>query len=80
VTAKPQACTAIFVDVLNSRGDHCKVAIQDDLAIECRFAPPRFDSIVSNHVGLAAKLERKRVEEECEVVGPGDVGFINKKE
>lgn len=50
----------IVVDMRHNRCDHCKVAIHDDLATECAVCGSRFDSIVSNHVGLAAKLERKR--------------------
>lgn len=50
----------IVVDLRTIRCDHCKVAIHDDLAIACPVCGARFDSIVSNHVGLAAKLENKR--------------------
>ena len=51
---------SIIVDLWNMRCDHCKVAIHNELATQCKMCGARFDSIVSNHVGLAAKLESKR--------------------
>ena len=54
--------TPIVVDLRTIRCDHCKVAIHDDLATACPVCGACFDSIVSNHVGLAAKLEKKRAQ------------------
>lgn len=52
----------IIVDMRNSRCDLCKVALRDELATKCAACGASFDSIVSNHVTLAAKLQRKRDE------------------
>lgn len=57
---EPQLSAPLVVDMRTVRCDHCKVAVHDDLAIECPVCGARFDSIVSNHVGLAARLEKKR--------------------
>lgn len=51
---------AILVDLWHFRCDHCKVALHDELAIACPVCGAEFDSIVSNHVGLASKLHKKR--------------------
>ena len=51
---------ALVVDLRALRCDHCKVAIHDDLATECLVCGAHFDSIVSNHAGLANKLSEKR--------------------
>ena len=51
---------AIVVDLRNSRCDQCKVALHDELATECPVCGAWFDAIVSNHVGLAARLQSKR--------------------
>ena len=62
-TAAPEKLTAqIVVDFANLRCGGCKVAIQDDLADGCTVCGAIFDRVVSNHVGLAAKLERRRNE------------------
>lgn len=50
----------IVVDLHHSRCDLCKVALRDDLATECAVCGAHFELIVSNHVGLAGKLSRKR--------------------
>ncbi len=50
----------IVVDLRNSRCDQCKVALHDELATKCPVCGACFDAIVSNHVGLAARLQRKR--------------------
>lgn len=52
--------TSIVVDMRFNRCDHCKVALVDELATDCPVCSAHFDSIVSNHVGLAAKLYRRR--------------------
>ena len=52
--------TSIVVDLRFNRCDHCKVALRDPLAIACPVCGAHFDSIVSNHVGLAAKLYKAR--------------------
>ena len=57
-----QISASLVVDMRNIRCDHCKVAVHDDMSTECPTCGARFDSIVSNHVGLAAKLENKRVQ------------------
>ena len=51
---------SIVVDLHHIRCDHCKVALHNDLATQCPVCGARFDAIVSNHVGLAAKLYEKR--------------------
>ena len=51
---------SIIVDMHNVRCDHCKVALRDDLSTECAACGARFDDILSNHVGLAERLRRKR--------------------
>ena len=51
---------SIVVDLWRVRCDHCKVALRDDLAATCAVCGSEFDSIVSNHVGLATKLHNKR--------------------
>jgi len=52
--------TSIVVDLRFNRCDYCKVALQDELATACPVCGAHFDSIVSNHVGLAAKLYKVR--------------------
>lgn len=51
---------SIVVDLWRMRCSNCKVAIHDECATECPVCGAKFDSIVSNHVGLAHKLERAR--------------------
>jgi hypothetical protein len=51
---------SIVVDLRNNRCDQCKVALHDELAVKCKGCGADFDAIVSNHVGLAAKLYRRR--------------------
>ncbi len=51
---------SIVADMRKLRCDQCKVAIHDDLATQCAMCGARFDSIVSNHAGLAEKLYAKR--------------------
>ncbi len=53
---------SIIADMRFLRCDQCKVAIHDDLATECPVCGARFDSIVSNHAGLARKLDAKRTQ------------------
>ncbi len=62
MTEKPVNTASLVVDLRNIRCDHCKVAIHNELATQCPMCGARFDSIVSNHVGLATKLEAKRAE------------------
>lgn len=59
---EPGETAALVADLRTLRCDRCKVAIHDDLAIECPVCGSQFDSIVSNHAGLAKKLDEKRVE------------------
>jgi len=51
---------SIVADMRFIRCDQCKVAIHDDLATECPVCGAWFDAIVSNHTGLAQKLDAKR--------------------
>jgi len=51
---------SILVDLWHLRCDQCKVALHDELSNECPSCGAEFDSIVSNHVGLASKLQLKR--------------------
>ncbi len=55
-----QRTASIVADMRNIRCDQCKVAIHDELATECAMCGARFNSIVSNHAGLAQKLYAKR--------------------
>ncbi len=51
---------AITVDFSNMRCSGCKVVVGDELAKECPTCHAVFDQVASNHVGLAAKLEKVR--------------------
>jgi len=55
-----QRTASIVADMRNIRCDQCKVSIHDELATTCAMCGARFDSIVSNHAGLAQKLYAKR--------------------
>jgi hypothetical protein len=50
----------IVVDLRNIRCGNCKVALHDELAMNCPVCGAKFDSIISNHVGLAERLREKR--------------------
>jgi hypothetical protein len=52
--------TSIVVDFRHVRCENCKVALHDELATLCPVCGAVFDSIMSNHAGLAARFERKR--------------------
>jgi uncharacterized Zn finger protein (UPF0148 family) len=60
MTHQHNTTAAIVADMRNIRCDQCKVAIRDDLSTECPVCGAWFDSIVSNHVGVAQKLSAKR--------------------
>ena len=62
MTDKHILSAAIVVDMRTIRCGNCKVAIHDDLAVECPMCGAQFDSIVSNHVGMAARLEETRTQ------------------
>ncbi len=51
---------SIVVDLRHMRCGCCKVALHDELATVCPVCEAVFDSITSNHAGLAAKLEQRR--------------------
>lgn len=51
---------SIIVEFRHTRCGCCKVALRDELATVCPVCGAVFDSINSNHVGLAAKLEQRR--------------------
>jgi hypothetical protein len=51
---------SIVVDWRHLRCSNCKVALHDELAETCPACGAKFDSVTSNHVGLAEKLERER--------------------
>lgn len=53
---------SIVVDIQAVRCGNCKVALPDELATQCPVCGAIFDRIVSNHVGLAGKLRKKRLE------------------
>ena len=55
-----QQSASIVADMRNIRCDQCKVSIHDELATTCAICGARFDSIVSNHAGLAQKLYARR--------------------
>lgn len=52
--------TSIVVDLRSFRCESCKVALHDELAKVCPVCGAPFDRISPNHVGLAARLERRR--------------------
>jgi RNA polymerase subunit RPABC4/transcription elongation factor Spt4 len=51
---------SIVVDLRHLRCSNCKVALHDELTESCPACGAAFDSITSNHVGLAEKLEQRR--------------------
>ena len=51
---------SIIVDLHHLRCRHCKVALHDELAKACPVCGAVFDSVMSNHVGLAERLRRRR--------------------
>jgi hypothetical protein len=51
---------SIVVDIRHMRCSNCKVALHDELAIQCPVCNATFTHVTSNHVGLAEKLERRR--------------------
>lgn len=51
---------SIVVDIWSMRCGGCKVALHDELATECPVCGAPFDSVSSNHAGLAVKLEQRR--------------------
>jgi hypothetical protein len=53
---------SILVDFRNIRCSACKVLIRNELAKSCKNCNATFDSVSSNHVGLADKLRAKRGE------------------
>lgn len=53
---------SIIVDFRNARCANCKVLLRDDLQEKCDACGAVFDRVVSNHVGLAEKLQKKRDE------------------
>ncbi|MDA1050297.1 MAG: hypothetical protein O3C40_07430 [Planctomycetota bacterium] len=60
MTQDTKLTASIIADMRFIRCDQCKVAIHDDLATDCPVCGAWFDSIVSNHTGLAQKLSAKR--------------------
>ena len=53
---------SIVVDLRHIRCEHCKVALHDELATSCPVCGTVFDSISSNHAGLALRFEKMREE------------------
>lgn len=51
---------SIIVDLRNARCSICKVLVHDPLAKTCHGCGATFDRVVSNHVGLARKLQQER--------------------
>jgi hypothetical protein len=51
---------SIVVELRQLRCDGCKVALPNELVTVCPICGAVFDSIVSNHAGLAARLKRRR--------------------
>lgn len=51
---------SLVVDLHHVRCSECKVALRDELATHCPVCGRFFEDVVSNHVGLARKLQRKR--------------------
>ena len=70
MTDIPPKSASMVVDLHHIRCDHCKVALHDELATECPVCKAHFDAIVSNHVGLAAKLYERREAEGIRTCAP----------
>jgi hypothetical protein len=51
---------SIVVDLHHMRCGNCKVAFKNEFATHCPTCLAVFTHVVSNHVGLAEKLQRKR--------------------
>lgn len=51
---------SLIVDIRHARCGACKMAIQNELATSCPSCGSVFESIQSNHAGLALKFERRR--------------------
>ena len=63
---------AIIVDIRHIRCGACKIAFKDELATECKNCKAKFDSISSNHVGLADKLRKIRGEKTLDAEDTSD--------
>lgn len=51
---------SLIADLHTVRCGGCKVLIDDPLAVDCSFCGATFDRVVSNHVGLAKRLNNER--------------------
>ena len=60
MTADPRHRASIVVDLRHIRCGSCKVAFHDESLSVCPVCGARFDSVSSNHVGLAEKLASRR--------------------
>ena len=60
VAESEEETAQIVVDMQKSRCSGCKVIIPDELAESCPTCGLKFDRVVSNHIGLAARLQERR--------------------
>ena len=51
---------SLIADMHAVRCGDCKVIVEDPMAIKCTICGAVFDRVVSNHVGLAARLNSSR--------------------
>ena len=51
---------SIVAEFRHVRCDSCKVTLHDELAMVCPVCGAVFDSIMSDHAGLAATMKRRR--------------------
>lgn len=51
---------SLIADLHTVRCGGCKVLIDDPLAVDCSYCGAAFDRVVSNHVGLAKRLNNER--------------------
>ncbi len=65
---------ALVADFRHLRCGRCKVALHDELARCCPVCQAVFDSITSNHAGLAARLRRRREEAGLPLAGDEAAG------
>jgi hypothetical protein len=66
---------SLVADLHTVRCGGCKVLVDDPLAVKCAFCGATFDRVVSNHVGLAKRLNGQRAADEGgdeEAAEPGE--------
>ena len=53
---------SLVVDIKTVRCSECKMIIPDATVLHCPHCGALFDRVTSNHVGLAAKVQKQRDE------------------